>query len=294
MLFNTVDVKRITLATLSLIIFWIALKYRALLFQSLEYVPSFKNVLPQIIILWLISLLLDFYRWFSMLRSMGYDFKIWEGVKIHLLSASANLSMIKFSDSIKVALLKKKGVRASQGVVIYTIERFLDASLASLLLIVFLGKRTGLWFVLLFLVLSFVIAKNRKKVYRGLKGFKWVEQLEEGVESAIKSMKRLGNVQVLSTVILSTIVSTLTRCVAFKLLTGADLYTAIEAISVIGGGSAAVAPTQGGVGVWEVAVISFMSGYISPAQAVAAVLVHRLLFFWAPAILGGILWLVRE
>jgi len=207
-------------------------------------------------------------------------------MKIWLAGFSSCLFSIKFGDAVKIYLLKKKGLRISHGILVYSLERFLDASLFLIFSIIFLGRRLDVILLLGLLALGLLILEKRKRIYPILRRWERFRKVEEVVEIMVSGANEFKDMGFLVMVAGSSLLVTVVQAAAFGLLAHIPLFLSLEAIVVIGSGAAIASPTPAGIGVWEVAVSGFISKSIALEKALAAVLVYRLFFLWIPCFLG--------
>jgi uncharacterized protein (TIRG00374 family) len=68
---------------------------------------------------------------------------------------------------------------------------------------------------------------------------------------------------------------------------GGTSFVAVTVVTMVGGTLASAAPTPGGIGAVEAALIGGLAAFgVSPAVAVPSVLLYRVLTCWLPVVVG--------
>lgn len=197
-----------------------------------------------------------------------------------LIANSSVFSFIKMSSTVSVYYLVKKGVFLSHAMTGFMIERFFDLSLHLLVSALFIGTYSvPAVFALVFLV-GFTLLFTKKfewfskwSFLRKLGDFK--EELKKVVD--FESFFVLG---VFSLVIF------ILNSLAVSRLVGVGFFLGASVVA-LGGVVVGASPTPIGLGVYEVALPSFLvSQGVSPEVALGGILTYRFLILWVPAIAG--------
>jgi len=281
--------RRFVIPFLSLIIFWVIFRYGKLIVEGFQYLPHFKTSFFFLSVFSIASLLISSIRLWIIVKKIGYELSVVDCFRIYLMSFGALLSSIKFGDSIQIYLLKRKGLRFSHALLVYSLQRLSDLVTFFLFSLIFLGRRIDLTFFLPLLLFLLVI-KFRARILQRLKKWDRFKRIEEEIEIVKEALFNLKDCFFISLLVLSTLGPAFLGGFALSSLTNTNLIVGIEAVIIFGGGSAAVSPTPLGIGVWEIAVSSFLANYIQLPIALSAVLVYRLFFTFIPAFIGLLLF----
>ena len=258
-------------------------RYREILIESFYYATQMKLSILFTFLFVLISISLVSIRLKYLIKKQGGLIKFWTAFKCYFISLSPIFSMIRFSDSIKIYYLKKKGILLSQAMTAYLSELIIGIFVTGVMLAVFLGQYTPFLFIALSLVI--ISALLLIKFSHKLPNFRILNIIRDFSED----LKKIIKVKIIFTLLLISFTQFVFDVFALSTATGASLAQSLIAV-LIGIGVITAAPTIAGIGFYETAVPAFLISIgISSEAAVGGVFVYRFFTLWLPALIGNFL-----
>ena len=265
---------------LVLLILYGIYQYRALLLESMFYATSINLNLIYALFFISMAVLTMIFRLKYVLGKLGTSVKNITLFEYLLVANSSIFSLIKMSSTVSVYYLVRQGVFLSHAMTGFVVERFFDLSLHLLVSALFIGSFSpiALSALVIFVGLAFVFTKK----------FDWFLKwkLVSKLSDFRAELNKVVNLRVGLVLVLLSLISFLFQSFAIRSLIGTSLFLSMSVIA-LGGVVVGASPTPIGLGVYEVAVPSFLiSQGVGPEVAIGGILTYRFLTVWLPAIMG--------
>ena len=251
--------------------------------ESFYYAMHLKLSILLTILFILLSIILVCFRLKYLINKQGGLIKFWDVFKCHFISLSPIFSMIRFSDSLKIYYLKKKGIILSQAMTTYVSEIVIGLFVTGIMFAIFLGQYNIFLFIALcvLLFLSFLFVKFSHKL-PNMKFFNILKDFSE-------NLKTLLNIQSILFLLMISFIQFFSSATALSIATNSGFVNGLKAL-IFGIGIITISPTIAGIGFYEVAVPAFLVGLgVNQTAAVGGVFVFRFFNLWLPAIIGNFL-----
>ncbi len=258
-------------------------RYREILVESFYYAIQLNLSILLTFLFILLSVIVGTFRLKYLIKKQGGLINFWTVFKCYFISLSPVFSMIRFSDSIKIYYLKKKGIILSQAMTAYVGEIVISLFVTGIMFALFLGQYNIFLFIALciLLLLTFLFVKFSHKI----PNIKFLNILKDFSEN----LKSLLNVRSIFFLLIISFIQFFSSAAALSVATGSSFVNGLKAL-IMGIGIMTTTPTIAGIGFYEVAVPAYLISLgVNQTAAVGGVFVFRFFNLWLPAIIGNFL-----